>query len=378
MASNNFGNGKIHGASEAKAKFGHTTKDERMRRRHSNKNIDKSMTHLNTSVHEMLTGHEYTYVEMCEIYDRRIAELDAIPGQSKRKDRVTLQAIETPAPADLPAEQQDAWFLRVAQIQMAIFGEENYLDGHIDRDEQHEYMDAQTKQMVTSRVHMVSYLFPVVHDANGNEKLNCKKFSRRANINRLNKEVEQMTVDEFGIHFMTGAKTKSKKTVEQLKRESEIAEMEAKSAQLEQVANDITEALKWHAAVEKQTKQMEEELEEHKEAMAKRERQLNQRETAISEQEKNVKEQAKRNRLESQKIEQRFEEWNESEQRKATLRRYAVEQAALDATGEGYGLSLVRTNADVLREKMEAHRQMQEWLSEMDAPKQHDDYGLSW
>lgn len=253
MASNDFANGKIHGATEAKSKFGHTTKDERLRRNHTNKHIDKSRTHLNASIHEMLTGHEYTYDEICAHYDARIIELDKVPRQSKRKDRVTLQAIETPAPKDLPEDKMDAWFLRVAQIEMEIFGEENFLDGHIDKDETHEYIHPVTKEKVTSRNHMVAYLFPVVRDKDGNEKLNCKQFSRRANINKLNKMVEEMSVKEFGVNFMTGEKTKSGKTVEQLKRDSEIAELELRELQATETASEIVqerEALAFETRIE--------------------------------------------------------------------------------------------------------------------------------
>ena len=56
-------------------------------------------------------------------------------------------------------------------------------------------------------------------------KLNCKQMTLRKNMKALNREVDVMTRDEFGCSFMSGKKTKSLKKVEELKQESENAEL---------------------------------------------------------------------------------------------------------------------------------------------------------
>lgn len=65
MAAVQFAGGKCHGAAEAKAMMRHADADERLKHEHSNKDIDKSKTELNTSLYDL------SYTEMCKIYDQR-------------------------------------------------------------------------------------------------------------------------------------------------------------------------------------------------------------------------------------------------------------------------------------------------------------------
>lgn len=87
-----------------------------------------------------------TYEQCAAKYDARIAYLDSHGNTNKRKDRVTMQIIEIPAPAGLPREQYRPWFIRIAELLRAKYGEENFIEGSIHYDEEHEYRDPETKE----------------------------------------------------------------------------------------------------------------------------------------------------------------------------------------------------------------------------------------
>lgn len=211
MASCKFEGGKYHTAQEAKAHFRHddiSTESRRIAAK-GNPNIDSSKSHLNRS----LLG--LTYEEMCEKYDKRIAYLDATTNKNKRKDRVTVQNIEVPVPAELDKNLYNRWFVKVAQILCSMYGSENFIDGQIHWDEAHEYLNAETGELTVSRVHAH---FSIVPEQNG--VLNCKKMSGRANMRKLNSAVDNMTKALFGCSFMTGEKKKSRQTIDELKNKS--------------------------------------------------------------------------------------------------------------------------------------------------------------
>ena len=233
MASLKFENGKCHGATAAKALMRHNDIDPERRKiaAKENPNIDVTKSHLNKS----LLG--LSYEQKCEKYDRRIEELDTTTNKNKRKDRVTLQGIEVPAPEGLPRNCYNKFFINVAKILIDEVGSENFIDGDIHHDEEHDYIDAETHELTTSRVHAH---FGVVPAYNG--QLKAQKLYSRATMRRLNKKVDEMTQREFGIKFMTGTKQKSKKTIDELKNESSRLALEQREQKCEQRENAVLEA----------------------------------------------------------------------------------------------------------------------------------------
>lgn len=233
MASCKFEGGKYHTAQEAKAHFRHDdiSIESRKIAAKGNPNIDVTKSHLNRS----LLG--LTYEEMCEKYDKRIAYLDATTNTNRRKDRVTLQNIEVPVPAELDKNLYNKWFVKVAEILCSMYGSENFIDGQIHYDEEHEYIDAETEELVTSRVHAH---FSIVPEQNG--VLNCKKMSGRANMRKLNSAVDNMTKALFGCSFMTGIKKKSRQTVDELKNESNRLALQQREQKCEQRESAVLEA----------------------------------------------------------------------------------------------------------------------------------------
>lgn len=227
MASCKFEGGKYKGAAEVKAHFRHNdiSPERRETARKKNKHIDLSKCRYNFSILGL------SYEERCKKYDDRIAYLDSHGNTNRRKDRVTAQCIEIPVPADLPRDRYNDWFIRIAELLRARYGEENFLDADIHYDEEHEYREPQTKELVVSRVHGHYMIVPEIDG-----KLNCKKMSLRKNMIALNREIDTMTQGEYGCTFMSGKKTKSLKKVEELKQESENAEL---LCQIEQEKQEI-------------------------------------------------------------------------------------------------------------------------------------------
>ena len=240
MASCKFEGGKYKGKSEVKAHLRHNdiSLERRKIAQKKNKHIDLNKCRYNFSILGL------SYEERCKKYDERIAYLDNNGNTNKRKDRVTVQCIEVPVPAGLPRDRYHEWFFRVADILRAKYGEENFLDADIHYDEEHSYRNVETKELVVSRVHGHYMIVPEV-----NGKLNCKQISLRKNMKALNREVEEMTQNEFGCSFMTGTKKKSYKKVEELKQESENLELLYQIEQKQQALNARQAALDAREAI---------------------------------------------------------------------------------------------------------------------------------
>lgn len=270
MASVNFQ--KFKSAGDAKAQFRHSDKEERKKAKHANKQIDKSKSDRNMQ-------YKRNYQQTCERYDERIKELDDNGNTNKRKDRVTLLGLEIPAPEGLQAKQYLAWFNRVNEIIRDRYGSKNVLNSYIHLDEQHDYIDPETGQKRTSRVHGHYYVIP---EKNG--KLDAKTLTLRKNMISLNNEIEKMTVQDFGCRFMTGSKKKSSKSVEQLKAESRIAEANREADRIEKATAQRTAAIQ----------QREDELDE-------REYNLKRRETALRRSESDFKQKQERLAVEMEK-----------------------------------------------------------------------------
>lgn len=185
-------------------------------------------SHLNKS----LLG--LTYEQMCEKYDSRIAQLDATTNTNRRKDRVTLQNIEIPVPAGLDRKLYNRWFIRVAEIMCDMYGRENFIDGQIHYDEEHEYVDAETHEKRMSRVHMHASIVPEV-----NGVLNCKRMSGRANMRKLNNAIEKMTQQQFGCSFMTGTKKRSRESLDELKYKSAQIALQQREQAVAEAQNSL-------------------------------------------------------------------------------------------------------------------------------------------
>lgn len=238
---------KIKGAGEAKAMFRHCESEQREQAQHTNKDIDKSRTYLNMQFGLMDEGYE----AICKAYDERIADLDSRENANKRKDRVTLIGLSIPSPKGLTQEQSADWFCEVWRILDEQYGSD-LLGGAVHFDEVHEYTDPTTHEKRMSRPALHAYIVPEVDG-----KLNAKKVSSRGCMVALNNTVEAMTKARFGVQFMDGSKKKSRKSVEELKQESDkaaiLVEAQQKAAKIVEEARQRADKLDFDA-VEKMEK----------------------------------------------------------------------------------------------------------------------------
>lgn len=238
---------KIKGAGEAKAMFRHCESEQREQAQHTNKDIDKSRTYLNMQFGLMDEGYE----AICKAYDERIADLDSRENANKRKDRVTLIGLSIPSPKGLTQEQSADWFCEVWRILDEQYGSD-LLGGAVHFDEVHEYTDPTTHEKRMSRPALHAYIVPEVDG-----KLNAKKVSSRGCMVALNNTVEAMTKARFGVQFMDGSKKKSRKSVEELKQESDkaaiLVEAQQEAAKIVEEARQRADKLDFDA-VEKMEK----------------------------------------------------------------------------------------------------------------------------
>lgn len=225
MASVNFE--KIKSISEIKAKIRHCDREERLKHEHSNKQINKNLTHKNID----LFAND-NYENACNRLDNRIAYLDSTTNTNKRKDRVNCFGLSIPIPLGLTEEQERQFYVNTYQIICNQYGEDNIIAGYAHYDEIHDYVDASTGNIETSRPHFHLYVVP---EQNG--ILNGKWFSSKANMNKLNKSIDNMCQEDFNISFMTGSKKKGQ-SVEDLKRRS-IDELSNYWEALKGLENDL-------------------------------------------------------------------------------------------------------------------------------------------
>lgn len=204
---------KQKSSQDAKAKIMHDDKEERLKNKHTNPDIDKSKTANN------LSYFGRSYKDVCSLYDSIIAKCDAGPKPNMRSDRVTVVCLEIPTPEGLKPKDEEKFFRRAGEELCEFYGEENLLEGYFHVDEQHEYLDKETHAAVMSRNHATFRFIPRVDDS-----LNAREFSRRKNIVRVNMILEEMCHKEFNVEFHTGKGKKRGRTVEELKNES-IAEV---------------------------------------------------------------------------------------------------------------------------------------------------------
>lgn len=277
MASVQFDGGKLHGASEAKAMMRHADMQERLEHTHSNKDINKSLTVLNSDLHDL------SYREMCDLYDQRMQQYQKNSKRAIRKDAVTLYDAIITVPEQLPEGLEDDWFRDVENIINRHYGKNVVLDIKIHRDEVHDYTDPGSKERVTSRIHGHVFMFPEIND-----KLNAKQFSSRQNMMSLNRRIDKMTHSLYGCAFLTGklAKDRDFQSVEQLKRASDNAELERQSRQISSKLQDthnklstaqkaLRDANKQLAAVSQQLQKQKAEMHDISISVKKQKRKLN-------------------------------------------------------------------------------------------------------
>lgn len=189
----------------------HLGQTERENGNHSNKHIDKELSHQNYAI-----GCS-DYTEALERMKERTKEVDEVlPPQRVRKDRVTCCFLELPCPRVITEQgKSDEFFQKAHEIYTEFFGAENTHGTFVHKDEVHEYT-AKDGSIQTSLEHAHTLVSAFVED----KGINGKAFETRAKIKALNTAMDEMCVREFGVHLNTGERA-DRKSVETMKKESE-------------------------------------------------------------------------------------------------------------------------------------------------------------
>ena len=190
----------------------HLGRDERIECNHSNKHINKELSHLN----DYIGCNDYQ--DALQRMHARTKAVDAVqPPQRKVKDRIVACMLEIPCPLEIQTKGQDAdYFDTMYKTMQQYFGIENVHGMFVHRDEQHEYT-GKDGQEYTSLYHahvLVSAYTP-------EKGINGKAFETRKRLHEFNDLCDKTCEREFGIALNTGM-LPGKLSVEQLKAEEEL------------------------------------------------------------------------------------------------------------------------------------------------------------
>lgn len=198
MASVDFKKCKA-GTGDAGALLRHCDAQERLKHEHGNEHIDKSLTPGNRQ------GARNYRQTMAALRDR-LAELDAVPGANRRKDRVECFFLEIPVPAGHDPQR----FAEMAVREITdMYGERNVLNWYMHVDEVHTYLDHGEERTSLCHIHV-----PVVPEIGG--RLCGKEFSSRTHMMELNRRIDEGARELGGPAFLTGEHPR-KRSVEELK-----------------------------------------------------------------------------------------------------------------------------------------------------------------
>lgn len=170
MANANWNGGKSKGRAQAYARLRHNDNERRAdpQVEHSNREIDKSRTHLNFEVGPTAG---LAYEQKKARLDARLNEFGYPPDSELKtlgKNAPTaMQSIVIYAPDELNNEAALAdgrlkqWFEAAADELVKNVGEANVISFAIDVDEVHDYVDAATGNQVKSKFHAHAAVVPV-------------------------------------------------------------------------------------------------------------------------------------------------------------------------------------------------------------------------
>lgn len=216
---------------KAGAMYTHMDNKARASHNHSNQEIDRTKTKLNYSIGSASWGDAMKRLK------ERTAEVDAVkPPLRVKKDRVTGCVLEFACPqAIMDMGRSDEFFARMHSLFQQEFGEKNVHGTFVHKDEIHEYTDSVTHEKRSSLEHAHT-LVSVYTEEKG---INGKAFESRERLKKLNKAVNEMCVQIFGIEYNTHETPRHQK-VEDMKLESRLASMREECRDLQAQVQILT------------------------------------------------------------------------------------------------------------------------------------------
>lgn len=189
----------------------HLGKQERMEHEHSNKHIDKTLSHMNYTI-----GCD-DYSDALQRMKDRTKEVDAIqPPKRLVKDRVVSCMLEIPCPLQLQEQGKDAQFFQTMyNVVKDYFGAENVHGAFVHLDEQHEYVGKDGNDYISLR-----HAHVLVSAYTPEKGINGKAFETRTRLHQFNDLANKVCEREFGIELNTHGLA-GKQSVEYLKIQQE-------------------------------------------------------------------------------------------------------------------------------------------------------------
>lgn len=178
---------KLHTGTEVAAVLQHCDAKERLVHTHSNKDIQTALTGQNESLYDI------SYRDALKKYQDRLAFIDGLGNTNRRKDRVTMIALNIPIPEGIESSE---FFRQTSEIVRNFFGDSNLVQGYLHRDEKHEYIDRSGTRR-TSLDHIHYFVVP-----ERDFRLQAKRIESRANLKKLNRLVDDMCLKIFKQPFM--------------------------------------------------------------------------------------------------------------------------------------------------------------------------------
>lgn len=224
MASVNLKKGKCD---KGKALYGIPKHNYRDSKNHSNKDIDPSRSHLNK---------HYGPQSSAEFRERLRSMIKAAdekkPPKRQKQDRKVMLAAVIPSPREgMSPEDEARWSAKTWEIMNELFPGQ-IVGATYHADEIHWYTPPGEKEQHLSRGHTHYSLLPWTDD----KGLNMDAFYKRDLPNKINEALDKACMEMFGFPFRNGTGKKGQKTVEQLKKESEIAALDK---QVDNLQNNV-------------------------------------------------------------------------------------------------------------------------------------------
>lgn len=221
----------------------HLGAEERLSVNHSNRDIDKSKSHLN-----IVIGCE-DYADALAAMRARVKEIDKLyPPLKKKKadERVIAEMIEVKCPQEIVEKGYEAvceYFRGVYKIQQNFFGAENVHGGFAHFDEIHTYTDKDgTKRDSLPHMHTLVSAYceweePVkvkgkkTGEFRHRQGINGKHFEVKPRYNQLNGKIDEYCMKYHGITYTKGKGKEPGhgKTVETLKAEEKLHQITAQA-----------------------------------------------------------------------------------------------------------------------------------------------------
>lgn len=223
---------KIKSVGEAKAIQRHNERSEVDDVKHSNQQIDTSLTSLNKIV--------ISEPEKMERYLSIVDKFNEENGKrTRRKDAVVSVNLEGTFPKGNLTEDDKIQFCRkISEFMNEKLNNNALMSFSIHRDEIHKYLNEQGEQ-VESEEHYHMNFVPVRKNKDGSFQMVGSDLMSRANMTELNNRLNDWSL-ERGFVFNTGSKKKGV-SVEQLKSESNERLVGALDAQTETINQQAIE-----------------------------------------------------------------------------------------------------------------------------------------